>query len=296
MDSENAASAASPSRVSPLARRLLSVAVLIPLIVAAAWWSPATALLVMLAAGLGISELFALLRQGDLHPRLGPGLATGLALTLAAALRPLTNLDLTGLVFTLAISLSLIYEVGRHERSTSLQSWALTFSGAVYIGWLLSSFILLRQLATPLSGGVLASLAIPPGAAWLFLVLAITWIQDSAAYFVGRALGRHPLAPILSPKKTWEGFAGGMVASILTAVLARFLMGLPISYLEATLIGAAAGIAGPLGDLAESLIKRQVGVKDSGNLIPGHGGILDRMDSLLFTGPVIYYSVLLSLA
>jgi phosphatidate cytidylyltransferase len=104
------------------------------------------------------------------------------------------------------------------------------------------------------------------------------------------------MAPLLSPKKTWEGFAGGMLASIIAALAAVPLLGLPIGYLGAGLIGAVAAIAGPLGDLGESLIKRQIGVKDSGQLIPGHGGVLDRMDSLLFVGPVIYYGVVLAFA
>jgi phosphatidate cytidylyltransferase len=296
MDGANAASADSTTRTSSLTRRLISVAILIPLIVAAGWWAWATVLVVALCVALGISELFAIMRQGGLTPRLGPGLAVGLALTAAAALRPLTSLDLTGLALALSVSLTLAYELLPRDRSASLQSWALTLTGAIYIGWLLSSFILLRQLDTPLRGGLLAPLGIPPGAAWLFLVLAITWIQDSAAFFVGRAFGRHPMAPLLSPKKTWEGFAGGMLASVLTALIAVLLLGLPISYLGAGLIGAVAGVAGPLGDLGESLIKRQIGVKDSGQLIPGHGGILDRMDSLLFVGPVIYYGVALALA
>ncbi|NTU79404.1 MAG: phosphatidate cytidylyltransferase [Chloroflexales bacterium] len=296
MDGANAASADSPSRASSLTRRLASVAILIPAIIAAGWWSLATVTAVAVCVALGIIELFAILRQGGLTPRLGPGLALGLALCATAALRPYTGLDVTGLALTLGVGLTLCYELLPRDRGASLQSWALTFTGAVYIGWLLSAFILLRQIDTPLRGGLLAPLGIPRGAAWLFLVLAITWIQDSAAYFVGRSLGRHQMAPILSPKKSWEGFAGGMLASILTALAAVPLLGLPISAVAAGLIGAAAGVAGPLGDLGESLIKRQIGVKDSGNLIPGHGGILDRMDSLLFTGPVVYYGVLLGLA
>ncbi|HMQ31370.1 MAG TPA: phosphatidate cytidylyltransferase [Chloroflexaceae bacterium] len=296
MDGASDASAASAKRPSSLARRLASVAVLIPTIVAAGWWPPATALVVAVSVALGIVELFALLRHGGFTPRLGPGMALALALVLVAFLRPYLGRDLTGLALTLGVALTLAYEVLPRDRSASLQSWALTFTGAIYIGWLLSTFILLHQIDAPLRQGLLAPLRIPSGTAWLFLVLAITWLQDSAAYFVGRALGRTKMAPILSPKKTWEGFGGGMAASVLTAVVAVPLLGLPIGYLAAALIGVAAGVAGPLGDLGESLIKRQLGVKDSGTLIPGHGGILDRMDSLLFTAPVVYYGALLALA
>ncbi len=270
--------------------------ILIPLIVAVAWWPWATAGFVALCVVLAIVELFGLLRQGGFAPRRVPGIALGVAFCAAAALQPFTDLSLAGLTLALGLMATLVYEFTQSDRSTSLQNWALTLTGAAYIGWLLSAFILLRQLDTPLHAGLLAPLNIPPGAAWVFLVLAITWVQDSVAYFVGRSIGRTRMAPILSPKKTWEGFAGGLVASILTAAAAAPILGLPISLVSAALIGAAAGIAGPLGDLGESLIKRQVGVKDSGTLIPGHGGILDRMDSLLFTAPVIYFTILLTLA
>lgn len=283
-------------RPSSLALRLASVAILIPVIVAATWWYWLTVALVATCVVVGVIELFAMLRQGGHQPRLRPGLVVALTLTAAAALRPFTSVDLTGLAFAAAVALTLVFELLPRDRSTSLVSWTLTFTGAAYIGWLLSAFILLRQLDTPLRPAILAPLGIPPGTAWLMLVLAITWINDSAAFFVGRAFGRTRMAPVLSPKKSWEGFAGGMAGSIFAAVLATYLLGLPIGQWAAVLIGVATGVAGTLGDLGESLIKRQVGVKDSGNLIPGHGGILDRMDSLLFTAPVVLYGVLLTLA
>lgn len=286
----------STNRGSSLALRLASVAVLIPVIVAAAWFYWLTVALVAACIAVAIVELFAILRQAGYAPRNSTGVVVGLLFCAAAALRPMASLDLTGLALTLGIVLTLGLELARRDRSTSLVSWAFTFAGAAYIGWLLSAFILLHQLNTPLLGGLLAPLGIPSGAAWVMLVLAITWIQDSAAFFVGRSIGRTPMAPILSPKKSWEGFAGGMLGSVLTAIAAVPLLGLPIGYVTAVLIGISTGIAGPIGDLAESLIKRQVGVKDSGALIPGHGGILDRMDSLLLTAPVVYYAVLLTLA
>ena len=281
---------------SSLALRLASVAILIPVIIAATWWYWLTVAVVATCVVVGVIELFAMLRAGGHQPRLRPGLVVALVFTAAAALRPFTSLDLTGLAFAAAVALTLVFELLPRDRSTSLVSWALTFTGAAYIGWLLSAFILLRQVDTPLRPAILSPLGIPPGAAWLMLVLAITWVQDSTAYFVGRAIGRTKMAPVLSPKKSWEGFAGGLAGSIFAAALATYLLGLPISQWAAVLIGVATGIAGPLGDLGESLIKRQVGVKDSGNLIPGHGGILDRMDSLLFTAPVVLYGVLLTLA
>lgn len=295
MDGANAASADSPSRASSLARRVASVSVLIPIILAAAWWYWATAILVGVCIGIGVVELYGIMRHGGYAPRTPVGIAIGLLIAAAAAFQPSTRLDLSGLAIGVALVLSLCYELIPSQRSESMAGWAITFSGAFYIGGLLSYFILLAQLDTPLRAGWLSILHIPAATSWIFLLLAVTWLQDTAAYFVGRALGRHKMAPVLSPKKSWEGAAGGFVASILTAMLAVATLGLPISYPAATLIGAAAGVAGPLGDLVESLIKRQIGIKDSGQLIPGHGGILDRIDSLLFTAPVVYYLILLTL-
>jgi len=185
----------------------------------------------------------------------------------------------------------LIVELARGDHEAALPSWALTLAGTLYLSWLLSHFILLRELNTPLNSGLLASLQIEPGAAWIYFTLAITFIQDTAAYFVGRSWGRHKMAPALSPKKTWEGAIGGLVGAIASSLICIPLLGLPIGFGAGVLLGVAGGVVGPLGDLSESLIKRQVGLKDAGSIIPGHGGILDRADSLLFTAPTLYYLI-----
>jgi phosphatidate cytidylyltransferase len=295
MDGANAASAGSPSRTNALAIRIASVVVLLPLIIAGVWWPPTTVLLAGVATSLAIGELFAMFRHGGYQPRLAEGLTIGWLICAATFFQPLTTIDLLLAVMFVAIIGTLIAEIARRDRQTSLLSWALTLAGAYYVGGLLSSYLLLRQLEQPLQDGWLAFAQIPPGAAWVFFTLATTWLQDTGAFFVGRAFGRTKMAPILSPKKSWEGFAGGMAAAIATALFCVPLLGLPITLVEAVILGMAAGIFGPLGDLAESLIKRQVGVKDSGFIIPGHGGILDRIDSILFTGPVIYYLVVIFL-
>ena len=172
----------------------------------------------------------------------------------------------------------------------SLNAWAVTLAGAIYIGGLLMHFVQLRQIALPvLRPGPLDGLQIAPGAAWIYATFAVTWAADSGAYFAGRAFGRHKMSPLLSPKKTWEGFAGGLLASIGAGVGIVALLGLPVSLTVGVLLGAIGAVGGTFGDLAESMLKRQAGVKDSGALIPGHGGLLDRIDSLLFTGPLVYY-------
>ncbi|HET9596069.1 MAG TPA: phosphatidate cytidylyltransferase [Anaeromyxobacteraceae bacterium] len=135
------------------------------------------------------------------------------------------------------------------------------------------------------------------GFAWVMLVFITSWLNDTLAYFAGRFLGRRPFYPKISPKKTWEGFAGGVLGSVLATVAIKALfLGVPLpegerfvlSWVGCVGLGLGASVLGPLGDLAESMLKRAAGVKDSGKLIPGHGGLLDRIDALLFVAPWVY--------
>ena len=125
----------------------------------------------------------------------------------------------------------------------------------------------------------------------LLFALVITWAGDSTAYFVGRAMGKHPLAPQVSPKKSWEGSVGGMVGSLIAGWAFSYWIRIPVGHLLA--MGAIGNVAGQMGDLLESAYKRSAGVKDSGGLLPGHGGILDRIDALILCIPVIWYYVVL---
>ncbi|MCB0228095.1 MAG: CDP-archaeol synthase, partial [Anaerolineae bacterium] len=126
------------------------------------------------------------------------------------------------------------------------------------------------------------------GLYWLLLGAIAIWTADATAYFAGRAFGKHPWWPRHSPKKTWEGYlSGAAAATVVTAILGVLL--LQLSPLEGAALGLLIGLFAPLGDLAESMIKREVGAKDSSNLIPGHGGFLDRIDSLLITIPIVFY-------
>jgi phosphatidate cytidylyltransferase len=128
------------------------------------------------------------------------------------------------------------------------------------------------------------------GLGWVIVALVITWANDTCAYFVGRAFGRHKLYPSVSPNKTWEGFAGGFLGSVGGLFVTRLFFPV-LRPLDCVVLGVAGGVVGPLGDLCESMLKRAYGKKDSGVLIPGHGGILDRVDALLFNAPVVYVYV-----
>jgi phosphatidate cytidylyltransferase len=151
--------------------------------------------------------------------------------------------------------------------------WAITVAGALYVGWLGAYFLLVR--------------ALPNGLMWTALAMVTAWATDTGAYIVGTRFGRHRFFPVISPKKTWEGAVGGWIAAPLVLVALGWLFSLPL--VHCALLGFLIGIAATFGDLAESLLKRQTGVKDSSSIVPGHGGILDRLDSLLFTAVVAYY-------
>jgi len=184
---------------------------------------------------------------------------------------------LTPLLITSAIVLSLFGLLTRRQKEGTFTSWVWTIAGILYIGWLLSHLVALRDLDS--------------GRNWVFLVLFVTWVSDTTAFLVGRGLGRHKLAPAISPGKTWEGTIGGICGGIAVSTLffTPTPLQLPLTSGQAILLGALTSILGQVGDLVESLLKRNLGVKDSGNLMPGHGGILDRIDSLIFAGIVVYY-------
>ncbi len=146
-------------------------------------------------------------------------------------------------------------------------SW--TAAGIVYVGGLGSTIVLLREL--------------PSGRDWVYLALFSTFAVDTAAYFVGSAFGRHKMAPRISPKKTWEGFAGGYAGGLAAVLLLNYALGLRVGAAEIVLLAALLPVAAAVGDLAESALKRATQVKDASDLIPGHGGVLDRLDSVLFT-------------
>ncbi len=257
-----------------LRKRVLTSLAATPLALAAVWLgNPWFALLVALVVLLACREFYRMTlgpRDRGLG-RLGTGLALGLALTpLYPPSRPV--------LFIAAATLPLVWLVLSAPRRDIPRRWGLTLAGTLYIGWLLSHLVGLRDLGDS-------------GREWVLLALLVTFSSDTAAFFGGRAVGRHPMAPAISPGKTWEGVAAGLLGGIAAGLLLTYLLALPLSPGQAILLGALVSRAGQLGDLAESRLKRSAGVKDSGGLLPGHGGILDRLDSVVFTGPVVYYLV-----
>jgi phosphatidate cytidylyltransferase len=270
--------------------RVITAVVGIPLLLAfvyfdfrvdASWFSrvPLLILLVGAAAALGAVEFSRLATHAGARPLTVFGVIWAVLFVVAA----LFDVDwATGSLLASAAVLPLVWLV-IFRRDTCFQSWVWTLTGILYLGWTLGHYVALRQL--------------DHGRELVILAVFTTFACDTSAFFVGRAWGRHHMAPAISPHKTWEGAIGGFVGAVAAALALRSLLSLgdwslPLNYVEAIAVGCLIGVVAQLGDLLESLLKRRAGVKDSGNLIPGHGGVLDRIDSLVFTGVIVYYFVL----
>ena len=181
--------------------------------------------------------------------------------------------NFTGSAVTLTVISVLVYEI--FSRKKYLERIGFTLLGLFMISWCMVHLLALRNIR-------------PDGEALTFMLIVTVWVMDTAAYAFGRFFGKRSLSTI-SPKKTWEGALAGFVSAILMTLLARALMGYSISAAFAVTAGVLIGVFGQLSDIAESMVKRAAGVKDSSNLLPGHGGILDRFDSYIFLAPIIYY-------
>jgi phosphatidate cytidylyltransferase len=257
-----------------LSQRIISALAGIPLVILAVWFGGIPLILMTgLIIVLGLREMTGMLNKLGLKPSLWLAVAGGLILTGGAYLY---SDGYPGPTITIILFMHLLATVALYPRYTLLDS-AGALMGTMYVG-LLNYFYLLRMM--------------PDGWIWLIFTLAATWACDTTAYFVGKTFGKRRLAPVLSPKKTLEGAVGGLLGSgLIGCIFSRIYPFLPLT--ELLILGLILGAAAEVGDLLESAFKRQAGVKDSSTLIPGHGGILDRIDSTLFTAPLVYYFVLL---
>ncbi len=259
-----------------LGARLATAVVALPILLAIVWWAPAGAVVALVAGATlaGALELRRLLELGGARPPLGAG-SIAIVLFFADPLLPASFPPLAPIALLLLLTTSVLSGV---EPERGLPGTAATLLAVAYLGIL---------------GGQVAGLRVippePDGRLRLLMLFAIVMTTDVSAYFAGFAFGRRPLAPHLSPKKTIEGALGGLVGGVIGASLfaATFLPALPT--LHAAGLGLAAASLGEVGDLFESSVKRWAHVKDSGDIFPGHGGMLDRLDGLLFGAPVLYY-------
>ena len=242
---------------------------------------------------IGLYEFYRGIRKTGAEPQEWVGLASAFLFLFAARHQfQEERFSLPG-VLTVFVIATLIIELFRKNRAP-IKNLGSTFLGAVYVGWLFSYLIAINSI----KGVIDIHFGVIPlpnrVGAWLVLFVSFTtWAADTTAYLVGRKWGKHKLSPTISPGKSWEGLFAGLSASILMSFIMGGAMRMP--WLHIIVLGIGIGIAGLIGDLAESAIKRDIGIKDFGSIMPGHGGILDRFDSLLFAAPLFYYYVTLVL-
>ena len=260
----------------------------IPVIVAAVWWgAPWLTLLVLVVAALGLREIYRLLPPG-----IGPlpvvlGLLWVIALVLGAqAASGLNNfLIISGGILATGAFVGLLWLVAYYTGARYLTAAVYLIGGPVYVGFLLAHSLALRDIGD--TGDL--------GRDWLLFTILVVMATDTGAYLTGRTLGKHPMAPSISPNKTWEGAAGGFLWAIVTAIALGLVfeaagpLDLAVPYWQLIIIGATVGVLAQWGDLFESKLKRISNVKDTGSIIPGHGGVLDRLDSVVVCIPAVYY-------
>jgi phosphatidate cytidylyltransferase len=266
-----------------LLKRTLVALVLLPVGLWAIYQGGAVyAALMTVILALAAWEYVHLLRLGGLQPAGLVVLAGTVALVASRALDGFQSADwLISLLILASMAYHLVaYERGRDQAGTD---FGVTLGGIFYLGWIGAYLISLRNL--------------PEGAWWVLVALPAAWLADTGAYLVGSQIGRHKMTIRLSPKKSWEGYLAGIlfavVGTALLAVLWRVWAGpeSAITPVRGAWLGLVMGLLTILGDLGESMIKRQVGEKDSGNLLPGHGGAFDRIDSWLWAGVIGYYVI-----
>jgi phosphatidate cytidylyltransferase len=272
-----------------LKKRVISSLWIIPILIAAIWFDrplPWFTLYVAVWGVMAVREFYHLISAFKVPPLTLFGIIWTILFIvsrdsqLLEFLGPHFNTDLlTPFLLTSSIVLPLVWLLLRVRKEETFASWAWTVAGILYVGWLLGYLTALRGMED--------------GRNWIYFTFFITFASDSAAFFIGRTFGKQKLSPDISPGKTREGAIGGVIGA---AVVALFFilptpLNLPISWWHAVILGVVVSIFGQLGDLAESLFKRNVGVKDSSEVIPGHGGFLDRIDSIVFAGVVVYYYV-----
>jgi phosphatidate cytidylyltransferase len=254
-----------------LVRRLLSALVLVPILLVlvwlGGWWFAAV---VLLTITLATWEYLQMLRELGLQPTIVYAMAL---LWLLIAYFALGDQGFFQPILSFLLIASLAWHVFADRTEHKVQNWLLPLAGALYLGWTVGHALWVR--------------ALPDGILRLAATLAVVWSADTSAYLVGSAWGRHRILPRVSPGKTWEGYAAQLVSGVAAGTLVMGLGGLGWGH------GAALGLLlaalTPIGDLGISMIKREAGVKDSGHLIPGHGGVLDRMDTLLVAMVLSYY-------
>jgi phosphatidate cytidylyltransferase len=276
------AAESAPKRSSwALSVRIASALLFVPLLILLAHVGGiAFVAFVALEVTLGLIEFYRMMRGRDLRPYRRLGVASALGV-LWVCYRPHT--PYAPFLLTAVVLLALALELRRPEARQRVEDLAVTWFGVLYVGWFSAHFVLLREL--PWRAGT----PYADGASFVLLAFFVTWSCDTGAFLIGRQFGRNRPWTRISPRKSVEGAIGGLIAAPVAALVARVWFAPYLSIRDAVILGVIVGIAAQVGDLVESLLKRDAAHGDSSDLIPGHGGVLDRFDSLYFAAPLVYY-------
>lgn len=254
-----------------LKQRIITALIGIPLLIVIVWFEPRVfAIAIVFIGALAGKEFYTIARQANIRPLTITGLIFIAILIISYIFQPLSKV----LILFLGLVCTAIIVLLDNNKSSRFHTWIWTNIGIIYIGFLLSYWTDLRNL--------------PDGKWWVFWTIGVIMSCDIAAYFSGKKWGKHHLAPEISPNKTWEGAISGTIIGIIIGTILSFIFPIKLSLWLIIVLSFVISILAQIGDLLESTMKRGVGIKDTGNFFPGHGGVLDRIDSYMFTGAFIY--------
>jgi len=269
-----------------LKKRILSGVILVPVVAFLVWWKTFSypipfLVLVCFITALLLIEFYRLASLVGAQVHQPVGVVLGVLLVVSAFFSKHLDAKVvqfvdSELLIYLSIFVPFVYQIIKRESASAFSTIFIFFAGTIYVGWAFGRHLILIR-------------SLPDGAFLIFLFIAIIWCGDTGAYAVGKSLGKHKLIPAISPGKTVEGSIGGLLFGTLGGIAIKYAFLPELAVYHVIILGCLLGIIGQISDLGESLLKRDADVKDSGNLIPGHGGIFDRCDSMVFTAPVLYY-------
>jgi phosphatidate cytidylyltransferase len=275
-------------------RAISSVGVVIVAIVPALLGSPVYSIVVALIALGALYELYRAFQRIGVRPSTWTGTVALVALFVIAG-TDAPFLALMGAMTSYTL-ISLAQHLVKKDLTGSLRDWVFSLSGVLYVGFTMMHFVLIRRMQGPSdtpwvesADALIGDGGAALGLAWLLVVLTTTWLTDVFAYLIGRKWGTTRLIPHVSPGKTRAGAVGGLVAGTLTGAVAGYVFGVPVPVALMLVVGGVIAVGAMVGDLCESMIKREIGIKDMGAIVPGHGGLLDRIDALLITIPLTFY-------
>ena len=275
-------------------KRLATAAVLIPLVyLLVEYGSPLHFFLfISVTVCIGQYEFYRMFKNSGYHPQTAVGILAGLLVVSGFYIGAVNGGEVAyvfspDVMVAIAFVVALLFRLfSERDCNGAMVDVALTFTGVIYVAWLSAYIVLIRCWNKDSVDG----------RDLVFFLALVTWATDTGAYYVGSAIGRHKLYPKISPKKSVEGAVGGFLFAVGMAVVCKYWFYHDLMLHDAVCMGAVMGVVGQVGDLAESMIKRSARVKDSGGIMPGHGGMLDRVDSMLLNAPALYYYTLVSLA